>query len=138
MLLFIVHYNNIFYFMHQIAEKRSPTEWVLTFLRCTVKDEGCYIIKAINNIGSDAKSWKIVVVAAQQNMLLHESENLPGGNQFLSQNKNNVQRSDTNSITEVVEVRISYTLYMLHHLSLYNVPKLFEICIKFCILQYII
>lgn len=120
MQLYIFHYNNIFYSVHLIAEKKSPTEWVMTFLRCTVKDEGCYVVKAINNIGIDAKSWKIVVVAAQQNMLLQTSENLPGGNQFLSQNKNNVQQSDNNSITEVVEVRLFYTLYFLRYLCVYN------------------
>ena len=78
----------------------------MTFLRCTVKDEGSYVIKAINNIGSDTRSWKIVVVAAQPNMLLHTSKGLPEGNQFLYQNKNNVHQSDNNSINEVVEVRL--------------------------------
>ena len=78
----------------------------MTFLRCTVKDEGSYVIKAINNIGSDTRSWKIVVVAAQPNILLHTSKGLPEGNQFFYQNKNNVHQSDNNSINEVVEVRL--------------------------------
>ena len=97
-------------FMHTIPEKKNSTEWLLTLLRCTVKDEGCYVIKAMNNIGSDTRSWKIVVVAAQPNMLLHLSKDLPEGNQFLYQNKNNVHQSDNNSINEVFEVRLCYVI----------------------------
>ena len=87
-----------------IVEKKGPTDWVLTFRRCTIKDEGCYSVKAINSIGSDAKNWKISVLASsatvktRTNMLLHSScEEDPRGNQFDLQQKNKNVQSDSTS-----------------------------------------
>ena len=77
----------------------------MTFRRCTAKDDGCYVVKAINNIGSDAKSWKMLVVTANpNNMLVSSCNDLPEGNQFGSINKNKVQSDDINSLSKLVEV----------------------------------
>ena len=87
-----------------IVEKKGPTDWVLTFRRCTIKDEGFYSVKAINSSGSDAKNWKISVLASsaivktRPNMLLHSScEEDPRGNQFDLQQKNKNVQSDSTS-----------------------------------------
>ena len=71
-----------------------------------IKDDGCYIVKAINNLGSDAKSWKILVVAAKPNsMLVLPCNDLPEGNQSGSINKNSEQSDDSNTLSKLGEVR---------------------------------
>ena len=98
-------------FLYQFLEKKTSTEWALTLRRCTIKDDGCYVVKAINNIGSDTKSLKILVVAAAKanNMLVSSGNDLPGGNQSGSINKNYEQSADSNPLSKLGEVRnISY------------------------------
>ena len=107
-----------------IVEKKGPTDWVLTFRRCTIKDEGCYSVKAINSIGSDAKNWKISVLASsatvktRPNMLLHSScEEDPRGNQFDLQQKNkNVQSDSTSQLgKQLAEVMYETLAFLFSH-----------------------
>ena len=98
-------------FLYLFLEKKTSTEWALTLRRCTIKDDGCYVVKAINNIGSDTKSLKILVVAAAKanNMLVSSGNDLPGGNQSGSINKNYEQSADSNSLPKLGEVsNVSY------------------------------
>ena len=84
---------------------------MLTFRRCSVKEQGCYVVKAINNIGSDTKNWKMLVVATEPNTLLDSCKALPGGNQFLCEKRKNVQ-SANNTATKLVEVNHALVLYL--------------------------
>lgn len=40
----------------------------MTFRRFSKNDEGCYVVKAINSIGSDTKSWNILVATESRNI----------------------------------------------------------------------
>ena len=117
-----------------VLEKKSSTEWALTFRRCTLKDDGCYIVKAINNIGSDAKSWKMLVVAAKpNNILVSPCNDLPEGNQSGSINKNSEQSDDSSSLSKLKEVRnihfqqthIKYATFLIF--KIFNVIRNFSI-----------
>lgn len=101
----ILNIYNVNISFNKFIEKKSSTEWILTIRRCTAKDGGCYVVKAINNIGSDEKSWKMLVVTAKpNNMLVPSCKDYPEGNQFGPINKNQVQSDDINSLSKLVEV----------------------------------
>ena len=83
---------------------------MLTFRRCSAKDEGSYLVKARNNIGSDTMSWKILVVATEGNSLLDSCEGPPGRNTLLPKNRKNTPLT-YQTTTKLDEVRRLLVFY---------------------------
>ena len=100
------------YFSFPIIEKESSAEWMLTFRRFSKNDEGCYVVKAINNIGSDTKSWNILVATESSNSnsksypdaIKEKQINHEGGKSFTSID---------NSIQE--EIKVNHVYVFLNH-----------------------
>ena len=96
-----------------MIEKENSTEWMLTFRRFSKNDEGCYVVKAINNIGSDTKSWNILVATESRNIHTNSNSNQDAikENQIIHEEGKSFT-SINNSIQEGIEVNHIYVHFI--------------------------
>ena len=101
-----------------MLEKENSTEWMLTFRRFSKNDEGCYVVKAINNIGSDTKSWNILVASEARNKRTNSNsyQDAPKENQIIHEEGSSLT-SINNSIQEGIKVNHVYVFFICTVLS---------------------
>ena len=82
---------------------------MLTFRRFSKNDEGCYIVKAINNIGSDTKNWNVLVATESRNIRTNINSNQDAINENqIIHGEGKSFTSINNNIQEEIEVNHVY------------------------------